>query len=127
PEDVRFNAKSTWNTKQAVQIIEIDPKLEMLFNDVLDGNRRLHLQPCGVGILRKQGFGVAFNGLIGDVRHPKGHSGRSSSASSNPARVYRTTISPSPSAPVVRDGPDRRRSGPSRTAGNPPSHAGAGG
>ena len=55
PEDVRFNAKSiAWNTKQAVQIIEIDPKLEMLFDDVLDANRRLHLQPCGLGILRKQ-------------------------------------------------------------------------
>jgi len=28
PEGVRFNAKSiAWNTKQAVQIIEIDPKV----------------------------------------------------------------------------------------------------
>jgi len=30
----------------------------MLFDDVLDANRRLHLQPCGLGILRKQAAAV---------------------------------------------------------------------
>src|SRR5262249_4552028 len=76
-EYVRLTAKkrAARNPEQAVQIIELDPKLEVLFDDVLDRYWRLHLQPCGMGILRKQGFSVAFNGLIGDVRHSKGHFG----------------------------------------------------
>ena len=37
--------------------------------------------PVALRILGKQCFGVAFNGLIGNVRHSKGHFGRSSSAS----------------------------------------------
>jgi hypothetical protein len=55
----------------------------MFLDDVLDRDRRLYLQSFRMRILREQGLSVAFNALIGDVRHSKGHLGRSSSASSN--------------------------------------------
>src|SRR5262249_17871928 len=74
---------TTRNSKQAMQVIELDPKPEVLLDDVLNRDWRLQLQFFGIRILRKQGFGVAFDTLIGDVRHSKSHLGRSSSASSN--------------------------------------------
>src|SRR5262245_66599611 len=71
PKDVWTTKCIAWNTKQTVQIIELDPKLEVLFDDVLDRDRRLHLHSLCVRILRKQGLGVPFNGLIGNIRHSR--------------------------------------------------------
>src|SRR5262245_34114359 len=45
----------------------------MLLDDVLDWDRRSYLHLSGVGILRKQRLGVAFNCFVGDVGHSKSH------------------------------------------------------
>ncbi len=37
-----------------MQVIELDPKLQVLFNDVLDRDRRASLHSLGKRILRKE-------------------------------------------------------------------------
>ena len=51
------------NIEQAVQIVELDAKLEVLLDDVLDWDRRLHLDAPGMGVLGEQGLGIAFDGV----------------------------------------------------------------
>src|SRR5215831_19006756 len=55
----------------------------MLFDDIVDGDRRPYLHTFGMRVLRKQSLRVAFNGLFGYVRDSEDHFGQSSSASSN--------------------------------------------
>jgi hypothetical protein len=56
-----------------MQVVELDVKLQMLLDDVLDRDRGSYLYPFAVGVFREQGLGVAFNDLVGDVRHLKRH------------------------------------------------------
>jgi hypothetical protein len=59
--------------EQPVQVVELNAKLEVLFDDVLDRDRRLHLDAPGMGVLRAQGLGIAFDGVVGHERDSKGH------------------------------------------------------
>ena len=45
----------------------------MLFDDIVDRDRRLDLYVFGMRILRKQDLRVALNCLVGDKRNWKGH------------------------------------------------------
>jgi hypothetical protein len=65
PEDVRLDPKPP-NAEPAVQVIKLDVKLKVLLDDLLNRDRRLYLCAFGVGIVRKQGLGVAFNFLVRD-------------------------------------------------------------
>ena len=68
--------------EQTVQVVELDVKLQMLLDDVLDRDWGSYRHSSGMRKLHKQGLGVAFNGLIRNVGNSKRHLVRSLSASS---------------------------------------------
>src|SRR6478672_8141757 len=83
-KDVRLRSEPTaWNLEPTVQVVELDMKLQMLLDDILDRDWGSYRHSSGMRKLRKQGLGVAFNGLIHNVGNSKRHLVRSLSASSN--------------------------------------------
>ena len=61
------------NIEQPVQIVELNVKLEVLLDDVLDRDRGLYPDAPGVGILRKQGLGIPLDGIVGDIGNSKSY------------------------------------------------------
>src|SRR6202030_4428899 len=83
-KDVRLRSKPTArDSEQTVQVVELDVKLQMLLDDVLNRDWGSYRHSSGMRKLHKQGLGVAFNGLIRNVGNSKCHLVRSLSASSN--------------------------------------------
>src|SRR4030088_2972542 len=64
-EDVGVQARPTArHIEQPVQVVELDAKLEVLLDDILDQNRCPYLRAFGGRILREQGRGIAFDSIV---------------------------------------------------------------
>src|SRR5271166_4011659 len=75
-KDVRLHSEPTArDPEQTVQVVELDVKLQMLLDDVLDRDWSSYCYSSCMRKLRKQGLGVAFNGLIRNVGNSKRHLG----------------------------------------------------
>ena len=106
------------NIEQPVQVVELDAKLEVLLDDVLDRDRRAYLDAPGMAHTREQGLGVAFDRVVRHVGNSKGHPRFILICiveRRRPAPIF-----PWPSAPAAPDGPCPRPSAPSPPAGNRP-------
>jgi hypothetical protein len=62
------------------QTIEVEPQLEVLLDDVLDGNRWVQQDTARVGVLRQQRLRVTFDSRFGEIWHPDRHLSLSSFA-----------------------------------------------
>jgi hypothetical protein len=77
-KDVRLGSGPTArDPEQMVQVVEFDVKLQMLLDDVLDRDWGPYRHTSGMRKLRKQGLGVALNGLVRKVGNLKRHFVRS--------------------------------------------------
>src|SRR5439155_12403634 len=77
-KDVRLRSEPTArNLEQTVQVIELDMELQVLLDDILDRDWDSYRRSSGMRKLRKQGLGVAFNGLVRNVGNLKRHLVRS--------------------------------------------------
>src|SRR5262249_18826003 len=61
------------NIEQPVQIVEVDAKLQVVLDDILDRDRRLYIDAPGVSVLRKQSLRIAFDGVVWHIGNPKSH------------------------------------------------------
>src|SRR5205823_1196297 len=71
--DIRVPAATARHAESFMQIVELDAKLEMFLDDVLDRDRRPYVNAPSVGELAKQGLGITLDYIISDVRHLKSH------------------------------------------------------
>src|SRR5215204_2525779 len=59
--------------EQAVHIVELDTELEVLLDDVLDGDRRGDANASLLRIFGQQSRSIAFDGFLRKIRNELGH------------------------------------------------------
>jgi hypothetical protein len=68
PDNLRIETKArTWNAEKPTQVVELDAKLEVLFDNVVNGNRRLDCKLPRMRILGDERFRILLDRLIGHV------------------------------------------------------------
>ena len=73
-EDVGIETEAgTRHAEQLVGIVELEAELEVLLDDVLDRDRRLHYDTTRLRIFGKQYRGIALDRLVGKVRNEPAH------------------------------------------------------
>src|SRR5579884_2896625 len=86
PEDVRLQIEpAARHIEESVQVVELDAKLEIFLNDILDRDRRTQLDGSRLSELAEQDLRVTLDSVVGHIGNSKRHSGSSSSASSSAA------------------------------------------